>query len=763
MQTGMCGPADADGVVEARDDGSGHKGLRGGGAGGGLSDMTEAARPDPTSPTHDIPPARRPRRRWLRWPWPSAALVRANRVDLAMCLASGCAGAFVFPGPVHSSSLAWVALAPFFAALGRLRGAALGWGIVAFGLPWHWLSLFWLNTLVAFNPFIPAAVVLLAVLLTGFTALFAVPAAWALRRQPDWASPFTLAALWIAVEWSRGLGEIAFPWNPLAVTQGHGPMAAMIHWAEAGGTGIVGLWVAMGNGMAAVALRRFADAPRRRDPGAAVAAIAHALAPGMMLLCAFVFALGIRMHADRDERFLAADQPAARLAVTVVQPGVSQLEKWAMGGMADGLTEADRRAMMADAWDRSARIAVDAATTPSAAVGPTTATATADADAEMTSGPARLVVLPEGAFVSPWFVYDGAAQAAAIGLAGALRATVLMGADARETIAAHTARLARPAPPAGTPDETFDYPRLTVAPNPRDPATTTLAEPGPMATHNSVWMVTPEGVGPVVYHKIQLVPFGEMAPILDHIPWLRDRLMMVGTLAPGTRQNLFAVAPVGAPADAAVGAVTAPAGPTTAPAAGIPLGPMVCFESTFARLARGLAARGARGLVVVTNDAWYDPTYLTHPERYPAAVRPTGFGTSFWGWLFRLPGVGALASAGPEQHLSHSVLRAIETRLPVLRSAATGISAVIAPTGRVVERLEMRAAGAIVREVSFPVHRRPTAYTRRGDWPATLGVAAWLAVVAHEWRRRRAAAGRAGKAPDGQPDPAEADAAAAAR
>ena len=74
---------------------------------------------------------------------------------------------------------------------------------------------------------------------------------------------------------------------------------------------------------------------------------------------------------------------------------------------------------------------------------------------------------------------------------------------------------------------------------------------------------------------------------------------------------------------------------------------MICFEDVFAYLSRKAANSGAELLINQTNDAWFD------------------------------------GSGGPEQHLSHCVFRAVENRVPVVRSANTGVSCYIDYVGRI--------------------------------------------------------------------------------
>jgi apolipoprotein N-acyltransferase len=99
-------------------------------------------------------------------------------------------------------------------------------------------------------------------------------------------------------------------------------------------------------------------------------------------------------------------------------------------------------------------------------------------------------------------------------------------------------------------------------------------------------------------------------------------------------------------------------------------GALICYELVFPSLPRALRRAGADVLVVLSNDAWLG------------------------------------ASAGPSQHFAHAVLRAVENRMTVVRSANSGISGIVDPLGRVVVRTdvleEARAAGPVLRAGVVP-------------------------------------------------------------
>ncbi|HYL21132.1 MAG TPA: apolipoprotein N-acyltransferase [Gemmatimonadales bacterium] len=113
-------------------------------------------------------------------------------------------------------------------------------------------------------------------------------------------------------------------------------------------------------------------------------------------------------------------------------------------------------------------------------------------------------------------------------------------------------------------------------------------------------------------------------------------------------------------------------------------GVMICYESAFEALARGYRRTGAEFLVNITNDAWYGRT------------------------------------AGPYQHATHLVMRAIETRAGIARAANDGISELVDPLGRTsietgLER-EDAVAGVLHTSDVIPL------YVRWGDWVGTLVV-----------------------------------------
>ncbi len=137
------------------------------------------------------------------------------------------------------------------------------------------------------------------------------------------------------------------------------------------------------------------------------------------------------------------------------------------------------------------------------------------------------------------------------------------------------------------------------------------------------------------YDKIHLVPFGEYLPFAGLLREYLDSL----TAQVGDFSSGTKVEPIE------------------------DIGVFICFESIFPDISRQLCNKGARVLVNMSNDAWFK-TWST-----------------------------------PEQHLQFVCFRAIETRRWVVRAVNHGISAVIDPQGRVVERLGLLKEGMIACDI----------------------------------------------------------------
>ena len=164
---------------------------------------------------------------------------------------------------------------------------------------------------------------------------------------------------------------------------------------------------------------------------------------------------------------------------------------------------------------------------------------------------------------------------------------------------------------------------------------------------NVLRLVDPSGVlSETIYSKRHLVPFGEYVPmrklIMTVFPPLGEIAMLENDLVHGDSSEIFAIEINGKTVN---------------------VGGLICFDSIYEELAYVSASDGADILCVSTNDSWFEDSRAVY------------------------------------MHCAQSRLRAIETGLPILRSANTGISAVITQKGEVVESIDPLIQGYIVEDV----------------------------------------------------------------
>jgi apolipoprotein N-acyltransferase len=192
---------------------------------------------------------------------------------------------------------------------------------------------------------------------------------------------------------------------------------------------------------------------------------------------------------------------------------------------------------------------------------------------------------------------------------------------------------------------------------------------------NSLVVLGADGQVSGLYDKQHLVPFGEYVPFGD----VMARFGLHGFAA--TSGAGFSAGP----------------GPALLEVPGIgQVLPLICYEAVFPQDVNGAPSRPDL-LVQITNDAW--------------------FGTR----------------SGPYQHLVQARMRAIEQGVPMVRSANTGVSAMIAPDGRITHMLPLGQAGYL--DAPLPQAAPPTIYGRSGDWPVLLFLL--VALTGLLWAQRR--------------------------
>jgi len=170
-------------------------------------------------------------------------------------------------------------------------------------------------------------------------------------------------------------------------------------------------------------------------------------------------------------------------------------------------------------------------------------------------------------------------------------------------------------------------------------------------SHNAAGLINKKGELVDVYHKINLLPFGEKIPFSQYFSFLESLNFGQANFKAGKKRTIF----------------PSPAGRFSV---------LICFESTFSDFTRRFVNDGAQFLVNITNDGWFG------------------------------------GDRGPWQHAEMAVLRAVENRVVLLRAANTGISMIVDPAGRVRERLGMGVNGVLYDKVIAPGSK--TLFTRFG-------------------------------------------------
>ena len=191
-------------------------------------------------------------------------------------------------------------------------------------------------------------------------------------------------------------------------------------------------------------------------------------------------------------------------------------------------------------------------------------------------------------------------------------------------------------------------------------------------SYNAVAMITPDkGLQGNWYAKRTLVPFGEYVPFpFSFIPGLSRMVGPVGHFTFGKTIHAFDT--------------------ELENESKISIFPLICYEDIFPSLVSEINAESNSLLFVTTNDAWF----------------------------------GEEGCA--EQHAAHSVIRALESGLPVLRCGNAGWSGWISPKGVVMDLLEdesgdIHFSGATMFDVKVDEYTQ-TLYSRFGNFFVALCV-----------------------------------------
>ena len=178
------------------------------------------------------------------------------------------------------------------------------------------------------------------------------------------------------------------------------------------------------------------------------------------------------------------------------------------------------------------------------------------------------------------------------------------------------------------------------------------SEKTPASLTNSAILLEKNGNVSFMYDKIHLVPFGEYIPLRNIFFFVNKLVVGIGDYVPGDKYIK---------AQTVFGS----------------FGTFICYEIIFPGLVRKFYAKDGDFIVTITNDAWFGKT------------------------------------AGPYQHFSMAVFRAIENRKPVIRAANTGISGFIDSNGRI-----MKTSALFERQIEtmdVKTDHSRSLYSRYGD------------------------------------------------
>ena len=172
--------------------------------------------------------------------------------------------------------------------------------------------------------------------------------------------------------------------------------------------------------------------------------------------------------------------------------------------------------------------------------------------------------------------------------------------------------------------------------------------------YNRAFLIDEKGKIRDFADKVHLVPFGEYIPLPFLFQYLEGLTAESGAFAQGEAHKALSL-----------------------PNSDLRFGVFICYESIFPEITRTLAGLGSSFLINTTNDAWFG------------------------------------RSAAPYQHFSMVVVRAVETGLPILRAANTGISGLVSPSGEILKATPLFETLACV--VSLKPRSATTLYVKYGD------------------------------------------------
>ncbi len=174
-----------------------------------------------------------------------------------------------------------------------------------------------------------------------------------------------------------------------------------------------------------------------------------------------------------------------------------------------------------------------------------------------------------------------------------------------------------------------------------------------------------------VYKKRHLVPFGEYMPMRGFLtlilPFMEEISMLSSDMSPGEDTEIFEIEGIGK------------------------VGSLICFDSIYESLALDTVAEGAQLIALGTNDSWF------------------------------------VDSVAIYIHNNQARLRAVECGRYIARSAVTGVSTVISPSGKILASTSLLCEDFAMAEVSLRTDR--TLYSYIGNTLVVLSYFYFAAVL----------------------------------
>jgi apolipoprotein N-acyltransferase len=183
--------------------------------------------------------------------------------------------------------------------------------------------------------------------------------------------------------------------------------------------------------------------------------------------------------------------------------------------------------------------------------------------------------------------------------------------------------------------------------------------PEPDRDYNTAYLIEPQSTTDVklsLYPKNILLAYGEYLPLGDTFPVLYQWFPQVANFGKGKEQNPFILKD------------------------GTRVGITICYEAIVPSFFRKGLLHNVDFAVNITNDSWFGPT------------------------------------SEPYLHGSLTIFRAIEGRVPFIRTTNTGTSFVVDAFGRLSEQTPINESSAKVYDIAIRKNKALTFYVKHGDW-----------------------------------------------